>query len=81
MTDIFIYTGLGVLLLGSLVGLAAAIKGFITNRNISPDDTGPCNPSRPSLKPHMPQKLLRAWYVLMIVGFIIVGIGISMGLN
>ena len=70
MENIFIYTGLGVLLLGTLVLLFAAVKGFIlTNKKIDPAEVK-----------RSVSKITKPAFGLTILGFVLIGIGIIVSL-
>ncbi|MDE5806997.1 MAG: hypothetical protein K2H76_02690 [Muribaculaceae bacterium] len=70
MENIFIYTGLGVLLLGTLVLLFAAVKGFIlTNKKIDSAEVK-----------RSVSKITKPGFGLTIVGFVLIGIGIIVSL-
>lgn len=81
MADIFIYTGLGIMLLGAIFGLGVAVKGYKET-----DWSGVRKISiwggfqRGGISPVM-RKLTYIWVGIMIMGFIFVGIGLSVGLN
>ena len=70
MYNIFIYGGLGILLLAALVALVAAIKGFIlSNRKQNPVETKKAV-----------SKLTKPALIITILGFVIIGIGIILSI-
>lgn len=68
MYNIFIYGGLGILLLGSLIMLAAAVKGFILQKR---------GIAGPVIKQAI-SGLLKPSYYITVLGFVLIGIGIAM---
>ncbi|MCI8998225.1 MAG: hypothetical protein HFJ95_04440 [Muribaculaceae bacterium] len=81
MTNILIYSGLGILLLGSIFGIFVALKGY---RNDARSDIKGMSSTgffqQHKISPEM-KKLTRVWGCIMISGFILLGIGISIGLK
>lgn len=75
MADVFIYGGLGILLIGCVYGLFVAIKGFLESkgRNVAMSFF---NPS--TVSPQM-RRLIRIWAWLMVLGFVSLGIGLELG--
>lgn len=80
MDDILIYTGLTILILGSVYGIYAAVKGC-REQGFGFGDILTLNrfnrtPTSPAMK-----RRITIWAVIMAVGFIVTGIGIATGLN
>lgn len=80
MYSIIIYCGLGILLIGSIFGFYVAYKGLRDSngglaRSIKLNVFTQGPPS-----PYM-RKLIKIWLAIMLIGFIITGIGISIGLH
>lgn len=76
MANVFIYGGLGVLLLGSIFGVYVAVKGYMatnwskTKRIIGPSFYhGNVDPKT--------ERLVRIWVITMFIGFILTGIGMA----
>lgn len=81
MTNVFIYGGLGILLIGAVFGLFVAIKGYKEqNRNGKNHAFLSGVFMRGPMTPEM-RKLVSIWGGITIVGFIILVIGISTGLK
>ncbi len=76
MTDILIYGGLSLLLIGLTFILIASIKGAVYTKGVSPTDFTEFNEIKKRLR-----KYSRPGFVLIIAGAIITGIGIIIGLN
>lgn len=79
--DWFIYPGLGILLLGAIFGFYVAYKGYRSTdwsnlKRISSRAVFFRGEPTPSMK-----KLIRTWMIIMIAGFILLAIGISIGTN
>ena len=78
--DIYlIYGGLGLLLLGTLFGFVVAVKGHKATdwknvKNISARGRFYWGDVSPEMR-----RLARVWTGIMIVGFILIGIGLSIG--
>lgn len=81
MANIFIYTGLVIMLVGAVFGFFVAIKGY---RETDWQDVkkisiwagfqrGPLNPAM--------RRLTKIWAALMLIGIILLAIGISIGLK
>lgn len=81
MADVFIYSGLGILLLGAVYGLCIAVKGYRDGRK-----RGESNLSLffgfnfGSATPQM-RRLTVIWGIISIIGFIVLVIGLATGLN
>lgn len=76
MTNYFIYSGLGIILLGSVIGLIAAIKGFALN-DYKFDLIAKPNPA---IKEKI-QKYTKPALYFLIIGAVILTIGIGLGLS
>ncbi|WP_297062647.1 hypothetical protein [uncultured Duncaniella sp.] len=76
MTDILIYGGLSVLLIGVSFILIASIKGAIYTKGLPPTDFAAANDIKKRLR-----KYSRPGFILIITGAIIAGIGIVIGMN
>lgn len=81
MTNILIYGGLGILLLGSVFGFFVAYKGYKETdwggvKRISARGAFTRGPKTPAMK-----RLVRLWLAIMILGFVLLGAGISIGLS
>ncbi|MDO4319022.1 MAG: hypothetical protein Q4C34_00460 [Bacteroidales bacterium] len=81
MASIFIYAGLGIMLVGAAYGIYVAVKGLETRKGdsskphpfIAGFQFGPVSPEM--------RRLITVWGVIMIVGLIVTGIGVAIGLN
>lgn len=80
MANIFIYGGLGILLAAAVFGFFVALKGYKETKGNMPRRIFTTDFSYGTKSPQM-KKLIRIWSVGMIVGFIIIGIGITVGFN
>ena len=81
MANMFIYSGFTILLIGAAFGLIIAVKGYKETdwgkiKRIS--YFGDFQRGEKSLKI---KRLTRIWCGIMIAGFIVLGIGLSIGLN
>ena len=77
IANIFIYTGLFTMLLGSLYGIYVGYRGKRSKNNILNDDhTGDFKIG--NVSPEM-KRLITIWRVIMLIGFVLVGIGIAIG--
>ena len=81
MVNLFIYTGLTIMLIGALFGFFVAYKGYKeTNwkevNKISSRALFMRGPRTPQMK-----KLSNIWRIIMIIAFVVVGIGIAIGLH
>ncbi len=80
MASIFIYCGLGILLAGTFYGLFVACKGLKESGGIlrrpMPFKTFSQGPPTPKMR-----KLIRYWYIIMLTGLIITGIGLAIGFH
>lgn len=80
MTNFFIYGGLGILLLGAIFGLCAAIEGS-RSQGWKPSEMFRLDFRNHGPMPRQVKKLVITWGIVTILGFIILGIGLCMGLN
>lgn len=75
MADILIYSGLGIMLIGSLYGIYVAIRGMRSRHTpyeqnlLTAFQFGPVSPEM--------KKLIIVWAIIMVVGLIITAIGLS----
>lgn len=81
MANIFIYTGLAILLIGVVFGFVVAVKGYRATdwhsvKKISYRGMFQRGEPTPQMK-----TLIRIWGAVMILGFIITGIGLAIGLD
>lgn len=76
MSSLLIYSGLSSLLLGAILGLIAAIKGFALNNYKIELITKP----NPIIKKKL-QKYTKPVLLFFIIGAILLAIGISIGLT
>ncbi|MFG6427257.1 hypothetical protein [Lepagella muris] len=76
MINLLIYSGLGCLLLGSILGLIAAIKGFALNNYKIELITKP----NPLIKKKL-QKYTKPALLFFVIGAILLATGISIGLT
>lgn len=79
MTNVLIYGGLGIMLLGAVFGFFVAVKGYratdwskVKRMQVNLFHQG-------STTPRM-KRLILAWGIIMIIGLIITGIGIATGI-
>lgn len=75
MENVLIYGGAALMLVGCIFGLVGAVKGFCIRKGLSafmPDFNAKIDPDI--------KKFVILWAVLMIVGFTMVVIGITLGL-
>ena len=80
MDHVFIYGGLGRSLAAAVFGFFVAVKGYKETKGNMPQRIFTTDFSYATKSPQM-KKLIRIWSVGMIIGFIIIGIGIAVGLN
>lgn len=80
MANIFIYTGIGIMLLGALYGVCIAVKGIGSRKGNGSEIQNMFSFQFGSVSPGM-KKLIAIWGAVMIVGFIITGIGLAIGLK
>lgn len=81
MTDVFTYSGLAMVLIGTVLGLYIAIKGYKSTEwsrlkkiYVWADfQRGPISPQI--------RRLSRLWTVIMIVGLILIGTGMTVGID
>lgn len=78
IANVFIYTGLFTMLLGSIYGVYVGYKGKRSKNdllnNYNKDfQIGHVNPEM--------KKLVTIWRVIMFIGFMLTGVGIAIGLN
>lgn len=81
MVDFFIYTGLGIMLLGSLFGIYVGFKGM---KSLQENGSGARNIlSRFEFRPVSPElkRLINIWRLIMLIGMVVTGIGLAIGLN
>ncbi len=78
MANIFIYTGIVIMLLGALYGVCIAVKGIRGRKGNESENMFSFQFG--SVSPGM-KKLIAIWGAVMIVGFIITGIGLAIGLK
>lgn len=80
MASTFIYCGLGILLAGTLYGIFVAYKGLKesggTLHRPMPFKSFTQGTPTPKMK-----RLIKYWYIIMLIGFIITGIGIAIGFH
>ena len=76
MANFFIYTGLAILIIGSVYGIYVGIQGIRSRNNhdgkFSLLPAWQFGPVSPEMK-----KLIKIWGIIMVVGGIITGIGIG----
>ncbi len=70
MASTIIYIGTGILLLGALIGFIAAIIAYAKKRKIALT-----NPFITGAIPMPLKRFLRAWLLIMSIGFITIAIG------
>lgn len=80
MVNLFIYTGFGILLIGAVYGLFIAIKGFKTTDWTGSSRNHESSFNRGKNSPIM-KKLTKIWYVTMLIGFMFIATGITIGLD
>ena len=76
MVDFFIYSGLIILLVGSLYGIFVAVKGFRSRADgqrplVEGFGFGPVSPRM--------RRLIWIWGIIMIAGFVLTAIGLTTG--
>ena len=76
MVNAFLYSGLGVLLVASIIALFAAVKGYIYSKGVPVYDIQ----ARQAVNTKI-RKYTRPAFILFIIGFIIIGVGLALGLN
>lgn len=74
MVDICIYGGAAIMIIGALIGMFGAIKGYAATKGIPPVDR--YRRDEVTLKT---KKYKLAWFVLMLIGMVVIGVGISIG--
>lgn len=79
MADIFIYSGLGIMLLGALYGIYVAIRGIRSRKDDGSGMLSAFNFQFGSVNPEM-KRLIINWGIIMVAGFIVTCIGLAIGL-
>lgn len=80
VTNALIYTGLGILLLGTIYGIYVAVKGYEGRKGDGGKISLLTGFQPGSVTPQM-KRLIWIWGVIMIIGFVLTGIGITIGLK
>ncbi|MBO5455803.1 MAG: hypothetical protein J6A20_04735 [Muribaculaceae bacterium] len=80
MANIFIYSGLGILILGSLFGIYIAVRGIKESGGKFSSELQ-LNPFNHVNRSPVMKRLTKSWMIIMVIGFIVTGIGISIGLK
>lgn len=80
MANVFIYAGLCIMLLGALYGIYVAITGMRDRNEDRLKKQNMFGVHFGSMTPKM-KKLMTVWGIIMVLGFIITGIGIAIGLK
>ncbi len=80
MANIFIYIGFCIMLLGALYGIYVAIKGIRMRKTDGVEKLNMFNFQFGSVNPEM-KRLITIWGIIMVVGFIVTGIGLALGLK
>lgn len=80
MANIFIYSGLGILILGSLFGIYIAVRGIKESGGKFSSELQ-LNPFNLVNRSPIMKRLTKIWMIIMVIGFIVTGIGISIGLK
>lgn len=81
MVNFFIYSGLGIMLLGALYGLCIAVKGYLSRIKSGENRSNIFNGFMPGNVSSQMRKLIRTWGIIMIAGAILTGIGLALGLK
>lgn len=80
MANVFIYAGLCIMLLGALYGIYVAITGMRDRNEDRLKKQNMFGVHFGFMTPKM-KKLMTVWGIIMVLGFIITGIGIAIGLK
>lgn len=80
MADIFIYTGLAIMLIASIYGIVVAVKGYRSHLRDSPGRSATASFLLGTVTPKMKRPII-IWAIGIITGLLITGIGTAIGLR